>query len=209
MKKRDRLHPAELQAILSRFDFIALKEGISMDRDRECVMRSNAAYNLPQEDFQLLEIIRQKNYEDLRGEEKPYLSESEFDCLSISHGNLTPSEIQEMRRHPYGTYKILSKIQFSSDLKNIPKIASEHHEKIDGSGYPHGLKGEEIMLQSQIMGISDIYEALVDKKRPYKPGFSRDEALSIIEREVQEEKIDPVLFEIFKANLDAIVGKST
>jgi|GEM_PF-946335 len=209
LKKRNRLHPAEMEAIMSRFDFICLREAIDMEKERECVLRANRAYNLLEEDLRLLTALRERTFEDIRGERKPFLSDHEYEALSLSHGNLTESEVQEMRKHPLETYKILSKIHFSSDLKNIPRIASEHHEKIDGSGYPWGLQGDEIMLQSQIMGIADIYEALVDKKRPYKPGFSREEALSIIEKEVQEKKIDPVLFEIFKSNLDEIVGKSS
>ena len=209
LKKRDRLQPAEIDAIMSRFDFISLKYGTELDAERACLVRSNEAYNLAEEDFQLLGQLKARSFEDLRGHTKPYITNQEYEALSLKHGNLTESEVEEMRKHPLETYKILSKINFSQDLKNIPRIASEHHEKIDGSGYPWGLKGDEIMLQSQIMGIADIYEALVDNKRPYKPGLSREEALSIIEREVQENKIDLKLFEIFKSNLDEIVGKSS
>ena len=110
-----------------------------------------------------------------------------------------------MRKHPAGTRKILDKIKFPKELMNLSKIASEHHEKLDGSGYPNGLQGNEILLQSQIMCIADIYEALVDSKRPYKPALSPEEALKILELEVSENKIDRDLFNIFKENLNAIV----
>ena len=184
-------------------------EGTELEEERTCILRSNEAYNLEENDFAMLSKLKVKTFEDIRGQTKTYINEHEYESLSLQHGNLTQSEIEEMRKHPLETYRILSKINFSQDLKNIPRIASEHHEKIDGSGYPWGLKGNEIMLQSQIMGIADIYEALVDNKRPYKPGLSREQALSIIEREVQENKIDLTLFEIFKSNLDEIVGKSS
>jgi len=206
LKKKSKLSQGEVQGILSRFDFIALKDQISLETERECILRSNEAYNLSEDDFRTLSVLSSRTFVDPRGQTQSVLSEHEFENLSIRHGNLTESEIQEMRKHPAGTYKILSKIRFSKDLENIAKIGAQHHEKLDGSGYPHGLKSGEILIQAQIMCIADIYEALVDTKRPYKPGLSRFEALAIIDKEVQEEKIDRDLFRIFQENLDDIVG---
>ncbi len=205
LKKKDRLHPGSIEAILSRLDYVELLKNIDLSRYKKSVMSSNEAYNLDPEDAKNLCEMLDYEFTRPNGSKYNLLTREEYSHLSIKHGNLTWSEIQEMRKHPAGTRKILDKIKFPKELKNLSKIASEHHEKLDGSGYPGGLKGDEILLQSQIMCIADIYEALVDAKRPYKPALSPQEALRILELEVSEQKIDPDLYTIFKENLHAIV----
>lgn len=207
LKKKNRLHPGTIEAILARLDMVEVLENTDLKGYKEVVLRSNAAYNLAREDAQLLQEMLEYKFIRPDGSQCTLLNQNEFDHLSIKHGNLIWDEIQEMRKHPAGTRKILDKIKFPKDLQNISKIAAEHHEKLDGSGYPNGLSGADILLQSQIMCIADIYEALVDAKRPYKPALSPDEALKIIELEVSEHKIDPELYKIFKENLHAIVPR--
>lgn len=207
LKKKNRLHDGTLQAILARIDLVEVIHSVNLTRFKDLVTRCNQAYNLDSEDAKSLNVMLEYKFQRPDGTEQTLLNQKEFDHLSIKHGNLVWDEIQEMRKHPAGTRKILDKINFPKDLKNISKIASEHHEKLDGSGYPNGLKGEDILIQSQIMCIADIYEALVDAKRPYKPALSPEEALKIIELEVAEQKIDPDLYKIFKENLHAIVPR--
>ena len=186
-------------------DYVELLQNTDLNRYKKSVIKSNEAYNLEAEDAQNLTEMLNFNYTRPDGSTHSLLTDKEYAHLSVKHGNLTWSEIQEMRKHPAGTRKILDKIKFPKELKNLSKIAAEHHEKLDGSGYPGGLKGDQILLQSQIMCIADIYEALVDAKRPYKPALSPEEALKILELEVSEKKIDPDLYTIFKENLHAIV----
>tara|TARA_B100000674_G_C37951382_1_gene967448 strand:+ start:25 stop:1188 length:1164 start_codon:yes stop_codon:yes gene_type:complete len=205
LKKKDKLHPGSIEAILTRMDYVELLQNIDLSRYKKSVIKSNEAYNLEDEDAQNLTEMLNFNYTRPDGSNHKLLTDKEYAHLSVKHGNLTWSEIQEMRKHPAGTRKILDKIKFPKELKNLSKIAAEHHEKLDGSGYPGGLKGDQILLQSQIMCIADIYEALVDAKRPYKPALSPEEALKILELEVSEKKIDPDLYTIFKENLNAIV----
>ena len=205
LKKKDRLHPGAIEAILTRMDYVELLQNINLTHYKKSIISSNEAYNLEATDAQNLKEMLSFRYTRPDGTEHYLLSEEEYEHLSIKHGNLTWSEIQEMRKHPAGTRKILDKIKFPKELQNLSKIASEHHEKLDGSGYPGGLKGNEILLQSQIMCIADIYEALVDSKRPYKPALSPEQALKILELEVSEKKIDTDLYNIFKENLNAIV----
>ena len=205
LKKKDKLHPGAVKAILSRLDYVELLQNVDLNNYRQTVVNSNTAYNLDDVDAQNLREMLDFQFTCPDNLQHCLLTEEEYEHLSIKHGNLTWSEIQEMRRHPAGTRKILDKIKFPKELKNLSKIAAEHHEKLDGSGYPGGLKGDEILLQSQIMCIADIYEALVDAKRPYKPALSPDEALKILEFEVAENKIDRDLYIIFKENLHAIV----
>lgn len=207
LKKKNRLHDGTIEAILARIDLVEVLEDENLSKFKDLVVRCNEAYNLDPEDAESLKTMLDYNFQRPDGSNNALLKQEEYDHLSIKHGNLIWDEIQEMRKHPTGTRKILDKIKFPKDLKNISKIASEHHEKLDGSGYPNGLKGEDILIQSQIMCIADIYEALVDAKRPYKPALSPEQALKIIELEVAEHKIDPDLYKIFKENLHAIVPR--
>ena len=79
----------------------------------------------------------------------------------------------------------------------IPDIAKAHHEKLDGSGYPKRMKGDEIPFQSKMMTISDIFDALAARDRPYKKAVPIERALTIISHEVQSKLLDPVLFNLF------------
>jgi HD-GYP domain-containing protein (c-di-GMP phosphodiesterase class II) len=92
---------------------------------------------------------------------------------------------------------MLSQLPFPRKLKNIADYAAAHHEKLDGSGYPLGLKGNELSLQSRIIALADIFEALTAKDRPYKKGKTLAEALKIMESMVKDQHIDADLFELF------------
>ncbi|PCJ17435.1 MAG: hypothetical protein COB02_13505 [Candidatus Cloacimonadota bacterium] len=201
LKKVNKLNDDKMEAIVNRFLLIQYKDKISLEKEIETIVRSCTSYNLSEEDFQHLGKIKDQTYIDTNGSTHNLLNEYEYTCLSVKHGNLTWDEIKEMRKHAEGTAKILKKIKLPKDLKNLAFIASQHHEKLDGTGYPLGLKDKDILLASQIMCIADIYEALVAKDRPYKPPLPVKKALEIIQMEVDEGKIDLELYEIFKEKL--------
>ncbi|SDC34564.1 HD-GYP domain-containing protein [Geotoga petraea] len=90
-------------------------------------------------------------------------------------GKLTEEEFEEMKKHTIMSKKLLD----SKYFKTAQNIAMYHHEKYDGSGYPFGLKGEEIPIEAQIVSIIDVYDAL-RSKRPYKDGFSHEKTMKII-----------------------------
>jgi HD-GYP domain-containing protein (c-di-GMP phosphodiesterase class II) len=206
LKKHHRLPAGTIEAIHTRLDFFQLKTERNCDAFHECIDRANQSYMLKDEDFSTLEELSRLKFENLHGKKLPLLKPEEFEQLSIRRGNLTLSEVEEMKKHPEGTGKILGKIPFSKDLEKVPLIASQHHEKMDGTGYPRGLKGKEILLQSQIMCIADIFEALIASDRPYKPPLSREEALKILWMEADRDRIDKNLLTIFQENLDEIAG---
>jgi len=79
----------------------------------------------------------------------------------------------------------------------VPEIARAHHEKLDGSGYPDGVRAADIPVQSRMMTIADIYDALTAQDRPYKRAVSTDRALDILTTEVKEGQLDPDLFKLF------------
>jgi HD-GYP domain-containing protein (c-di-GMP phosphodiesterase class II) len=126
--------------------------------------------------------------------------------LSIDHkilnkgGELDAVERAEMDRQPIFGYQILSP---SYRLKMAAEIALFHHEKWDGTGYPHGVKGEEIPLSARIVALTDTYDAL-RSKRSYKPGFSHRRAVDVIvngdKRIDPKGHFDPHLVEVFAKN---------
>ena len=122
---------------------------------------------------------------------------TEFENLIIKRGNLTNKERDEINSHVSFSYNILKDIKWIKELKEVPSIASSHHEKIDGTGYPRGLKGEEISIQARILAILDIFEALTARDRPYKPPMSVEKAIDILKKEVEDNHLDKNLFEIF------------
>ncbi len=127
----------------------------------------------------------------------PLLTQDEIYNLSIPCGTLNDEERDIINNHAIVTYKMLSRLPFPRKLRRIAEYASAHHEKLDGSGYPSGLKGEQPSLQSRIIAVADIFEALTAKDRPYKKGHSVEEALKIMEEMVRDRHIDPDLFELF------------
>jgi HD-GYP domain-containing protein (c-di-GMP phosphodiesterase class II) len=101
------------------------------------------------------------------------------DDVLLKPAELTPEEYEHIKEHPLHTFRILSKIRFPNDLSDIPMVAAAHHERWDGTGYPHGLKGEEIPLGSRIVSVADAYDALVEE-RAYHEAIEPEEAVEEI-----------------------------
>lgn len=150
----------------------------------------------PTEGFSRLRDIAQMTYESFDGS-RPYLTSQEVVALSVAQGSLTEQERLEIESHVTHTYKFLSTIPWTKKLQNVPQIAYGHHEKLDGSGYPLKVPGEVIPVQTRMMTISDIYDALTAADRPYKAAVPPHHALRIIESEAKEGKVDSHLFELF------------
>jgi len=131
------------------------------------------------------------------GQIMPLLSADEITNLSIRRGTLNDEERNIINNHALVTHKMLSQLPFPKKLRHIAEYAAAHHEKIDGTGYPMGLKGDQISLQSRIIAIADIFEALTAKDRPYKVGKTMAEALKIMEFMVKDNHIDAELYALF------------
>ncbi|TKB79669.1 MAG: phosphodiesterase, partial [Nitrospira sp.] len=134
---------------------------------------------------------------DYFGEAKPYLTAEEMYCLSIPRGSLTQDERLEIESHVTHTFRFLSTIPWTTSLKNVPLYAHRHHEKLDGTGYPSQVSGEQIPLQSRMMAICDIFDALTASDRPYKAAVPISKALTILEEEASQGKLDRHLLDIF------------
>lgn len=117
--------------------------------------------------------------------------------LSIQRGTLTNEERFIINDHIIQTIKILESLPFPKHMSNVSKIAGGHHEKIDGTGYPMGLKGEEMPITAKIMAIADVFEALTSADRPYKKAKSLSESIRIMSFMVEDNHLDRDLFELF------------
>jgi 3',5'-cyclic-nucleotide phosphodiesterase len=127
----------------------------------------------------------------------PLLKECEFSALSVSRGCLTPEERKQIEAHVADTYSFLILIPWTRDLAGVPAIAHGHHEKLDGSGYPMGLRGSQISIQTRILTICDIYDALTAGDRPYKKAVPVEQALDLMALECRAGHLDSRLFRVF------------
>jgi len=167
--------------------------------DRSILHRANTgSEKMPDQDIaQVQRIATEYRWRNTDGEEGSFLSDDELENLTIRSGTLTRAEREIINHHIVATIKMLEQLPWPRHLKNVPEYAGGHHERMDGKGYPKGLRREDMSWQARIMGIADIFEALTAKDRPYKDGMKLSEALGILERFSANGHIDPTLHEVF------------
>jgi HD-GYP domain-containing protein (c-di-GMP phosphodiesterase class II) len=168
-----------------------------IDRFLQTIMTANEPTVLAEDPSRILDEIRGKTFIENDGTTLPFLGEDEYIKLKIKKGSLDETERKEIESHVTHTFRFLSTIPWTKEMKNIPAIAYGHHEKLDGDGYPRGINAVEIPIQTRMMTVSDIYDALTASDRPYKPAVSEQRALDILNLEVKEKKLDPELVKIF------------
>jgi HD-GYP domain-containing protein (c-di-GMP phosphodiesterase class II) len=163
----------------------------------EAIIWANEPTVLPEGNFEKLLDIANLHYEDMHGKKRPVLTMDEIQMLSIRKGSLDEEERLQIEAHVVHTVSFLQQIPWTSELSNVPEIARGHHEKLNGTGYPYKLSAPEIPVQTRMMTISDIFDALAAADRPYKKAVSVDRALEILDLSVRDGELDPGLFEIF------------
>jgi HD-GYP domain-containing protein (c-di-GMP phosphodiesterase class II) len=161
------------------------------------VESSNEPTVLPGGNFDRLLEIAARRFVDCENEEQPLLTDNEVRLLSIRKGSLDENERQQIESHVVHTFNFLQQIPWTREIKHIPAIARGHHEKLNGQGYPYKLTSPEIPVQTRMMTISDIFDALSAADRPYKKAVSLERALEILRQEVQDGQLDPALYHIF------------
>jgi HD-GYP domain-containing protein (c-di-GMP phosphodiesterase class II) len=161
------------------------------------ILAANEPSVLAEEPARVLGDIHGRTFEELGAEPVPFLTDDEYVKLSIKRGSLDEAERKEIESHVTHTYLFLKTIPWTKEMKNIPAIAYGHHEKLDGDGYPRGIHSPEIPVQTRMMTVSDIYDALTASDRPYKRAVPTQKALDILNIEVKEKKLDPDLVKIF------------
>jgi HD-GYP domain-containing protein (c-di-GMP phosphodiesterase class II) len=190
---RGELPSAQLSAELARVD----GERSFLQVARETVDRANRPTVLESEEEARLVEVAQRRYRDPRGEEQPYLRPDELACLRVRRGSLNEEERRQIESHVVHTFNFLCAIPWGRAFASIPRIAGDHHEKLDGSGYPSGKPASTIPVQAKMMAVSDIFDALTASDRPYKKAMPVPRALSILEDEVSRGKLDPHLLGVF------------
>ena len=163
----------------------------------DTIVQANEPTVLAEGNFEALEAIGRNTFIDFDGRVRPLLEDHELQFLMIRRGNLDENERREIESHVTHTYRFLEQIPWTRELRDIPRIAYAHHEKLNGHGYPNRVTGLEIPVQARIMTIADIYDALTATDRPYKRAVSRDRALDILYMEAREGTIDGALLETF------------
>lgn len=161
------------------------------------IEKANEPSILPEGRFNHLADIRDEVPFEVDGRSISLLSEDEFLALSVRKGSLTEQERREIESHVVHTFNFLVQIPWTPELSKVPDIAVSHHEKLNGSGYPHGLSADDIPLPSKLMTIADIYDALTASDRPYKRSMPVEKALSILELESKSGLLDPDLVQVF------------
>ncbi|XXF77010.1 HD domain-containing phosphohydrolase [Myxococcaceae bacterium GXIMD 01537] len=173
------------------------RELMELDEVLSFVHTCNRPTVLAQGGFERLGEVARRTYADSHGHTQPLLLEAELRSLSITKGTLSAEERREIESHVEHTYRFLSQIPWTRALRRVPEIAYAHHEKLDGTGYPRAIPSRTIPVQSKMMSISDIYDALTASDRPYKKAVPHTLALDILQREASAGQLDRELLTIF------------
>jgi HD-GYP domain-containing protein (c-di-GMP phosphodiesterase class II) len=169
-----------------------------LDEDRKFLHACNVGTErMREEDMDRVRRIAAYRLRDMQGHEVSFLTEDEVKNLTIRSGTLTEEERKIINHHIVATIRMLEALPWPRHLANVPEYAGGHHERMDGRGYPKGLKREQMSVQARCMGIADIFEALTAKDRPYKKGKTLSESLEILGKFKENGHIDPDLFDVF------------
>ena len=161
------------------------------------VLSSNEPTLLPEGSFEELLKLAERSFVDIDGNVQPCLTDDEVRFLTIRKGSLDEAERLEIESHVTHTYRFLLEIPWTKELAQIPHIAYGHHEKLNGKGYPRKVAAADIPIQTRMMTISDIFDALTAADRPYKRAVPLARALDIMAAEVKDGMLDAELFALF------------
>ncbi|KFN46233.1 hypothetical protein N790_02195 [Arenimonas malthae CC-JY-1] len=193
--KRD----AEIAHLRGELDAAAYAARLEqIEDDRAAVRQANTGGEFMDDDrIEALRRIARHSWRGPDGREQPFLSADELENLCIRRGTLNHAEREIINHHITMTIRLLEALPWPKHLRNVPEYAGGHHERMDGKGYPRGLTREQMSVQARVMGIADIFEALTASDRPYKPGKTLSESLSILGRMKLDHHVDPDLFDVF------------
>ncbi|OGK87418.1 MAG: hypothetical protein A2W08_14830 [Candidatus Rokubacteria bacterium RBG_16_73_20] len=169
----------------------------SLDDGLARVMLANEPTVLPRDFAEEIQRLTLPTFEDHEGRRHAVITPEEARVLAIARGSLTPEEYRQLQSHVVHTFQFLAQIPWTKEFRRIPEIARSHHEKLDGSGYPYGMRGEAIPVQSKMMTIADIYDALTAGDRPYKKAVPVETALDVLLEESRAGHIDGALLDLF------------
>ena len=195
---RGKLRAGKSRAAIAKLEKAHRNRIKELNQDRELLRKANIGGEFANE--KILERIREiatYPWIGIDGKRTKFLTDDEVENLSIARGTLNEKEREIINNHVVVTIKMLEALPWPKHLRNVPEFAGGHHERMDGKGYPNGLKGDKMSVQARIMAIADIFEALTAKDRPYKVGKTLTESLSILGRLKIDGHIDPDIFDVF------------
>lgn len=161
------------------------------------ILQANEPSLLEEDNFRALMDLPKRTFADIDGNRQPFLTPNELGSLSIRRGSLSEKERREIESHVTHTFRFLAEIPWTGEYRKVPQIAYAHHEKLDGTGYPRRLSAADIPIQSKMMTIADIFDALVAWDRPYKKSVPVERALDILSDEASHGKLDRTLLDVF------------
>ncbi len=217
--KAKKLPPLLLERVLSRFDLVrrtleaeyhharadALERGSrpgpelaaehrvrleELDAVRALVLAANEPSILPERAAEALDQVSRLTFRGIGDQPLPYVTDEELRYLRIPKGTLDDEERREIESHVEQTYRFLVQIPWTGELRNVAHIAYGHHEKLNGRGYPRGVSGDAIPVQTRLMTVADIFDALTAADRPYKRALPPERALDILSAEAREGLLD-------------------
>jgi len=161
------------------------------------VQEANVPRVLDEEAADILQEIANTTFVDLDGEEQPYITPHELHFLQIRRGSLDEDERLQIQSHVVHSYDFLLNIPWTEELARVAEIVRGHHEKLDGTGYPDGVTAEHLSLETRIMTVCDIFDALTASDRPYKKAMPVEKALQILQWEANDGMLDPEVVKLF------------
>lgn len=185
-----------LKGDVTQEEFERTKEELA--QAQKTIQSANTAGFLSDELLAAVQEISQKTYVDKDGVIRNWLTPEETKTLSIRKGTLTDEERAIMQSHVTLTKKMLQQVSFSKEYSHVTRWASNHHEYLDGTGYPQKLTGEDLSFEERLLTILDVYDALTADDRPYKKAMSGEKALGILDAMAGEGKIDGEILESFR-----------
>jgi HD-GYP domain-containing protein (c-di-GMP phosphodiesterase class II) len=169
-----------------------------LDEDKKFIRQINVGgESMRLEDQKRVMKIAAYEFVNESGKRVRFLTDDEVYNLTIPRGTLTPEERSIINNHIAVTIHMLESLPYPKDLMRVPEYAGGHHERMDGKGYPKGLKRDDMSIPARMMGIADIFEALTSKDRPYKKAKTLSETLMILGKMKLDHHIDPDIFDLF------------
>ncbi|MDC1143181.1 GAF domain-containing protein, partial [Planctomycetota bacterium] len=222
LTKANKLMPIQVQAVEMRYEIIrreillqgvkaevqALKDGSdTAETQHETMLKqlddwfafivahTKPVFMTDEKMDQLTEIF--ENPFVIEGQTYPLITDDEFHSLQTRKGTLNPEERTEIESHVVLSWKFLKRIPWTEDLAGVPEIAGQHHEKMNGNGYPNGTPAAETPLGSRLMAVADVFDSLNSSDRPYKPQIPIERIIGILEAMATDGDLDPAVVELF------------
>jgi len=187
----------EAQKELAAIDERLEQDLARVERYWEAVQEANVPRVLDEDAAAILEDIAGHTFVDPLGHEHPYLTPQELHFLQIKRGSLDDNERKQIESHVVHSYDFLLNIPWTDELSRVAEIVRGHHEKLNGTGYPDGVSGDSLSLETRIMTVCDIFDALTASDRPYKKAMPVEKALQILGWEADDGMLDKDIVELF------------